>query len=129
MTKELPSNWSKQDRLKGKRLKQAWEQFASESRQDGKPCLPGLSDLLEDQRLSAVLTRHEATLLGYPNVVGVAPGIRTRRGKPTGERCLVVYVHRKIPKPKLLASAVLPHEIDGVPIDVVEIGTVEPLSL
>lgn len=129
MKKEPPSNGSQQDRLKGKRLKQAWEQFAAERPPDGTARLPGLSDRLEDQRLSAALAKHEAALLGYPNVVGVAPGIRTRRGKPTGEPCLVVYVHRKIPKPKLLASAVLPHEIDGVPIDVVEIGTVEPLPL
>ena len=47
--------------------------------------------------MAAVLARHEAELLRYPNVVAVAPGIRTKRGRPTGEACVVVYVERKIP--------------------------------
>jgi len=41
----------------------------------------------------------------------------------------VVYVSRKLPKSKLGASELLPREIDGVPVDVVEVGKVEPLPL
>ncbi len=129
MKKELLPNWSKQDQLKGKRMHRVWEQFFSETQKAERGQAHSLPDRSEDQGLSAALAKHEAALLSYPNVIGVAEGIRTRRGKPTGEHCLVVYVNRKIPKSKLRASEVLPREIDGVPIDVVEVGTVEPLAL
>ncbi len=65
----------------------------------------------------------------YPNVVGVAPGVRMVQGKPTGERCLVVYVERKIPRTKLKEDEILPREIEGVPVDVVEVGRVDALPM
>jgi hypothetical protein len=128
MKKELPPSWSKQDQSKGKRMQQAWEQFFSETQkaERDQALLPGR---FQDQGLSAALAKHEAVLLSYPNVIGVATGIRTRRGQPTGEHCLVVYVNRKIPKSKLRAPEVLPRMIDGFPVDVVAVGAVEPLTL
>ena len=63
----------------------------------------------------------------YPNVIGVADGICTKPGKPTGEPCLVVVVERKIPPAKLAKDAILPDRIEGVPIDVVEVGKIEAL--
>lgn len=110
-------------------MHQVWEQFFSQRQPTEEGSVPSVFDRAVDQRLSAARVKHEATLLSYPNVVGVAEGIRTRRGKPTGDRCLVVYVSRKLPKSKLGASELLPREIDGVPVDVVEVGKVEPLPL
>lgn len=81
----------------------------------------------EERRIAEVRARHETELLRYPNVVGVAEGIRTRQGKPTGERCLIVYVERKVPRGQLEGREILPSEIEGVPVDVVEVGRVEPL--
>jgi hypothetical protein len=66
--------------------------------------------------------------MAYPNVVAVSTGTRTRSGKPTGERCLVVYVTRKVPRSALTETQVLPAEIEGVPVDVVEVGEVRPLD-
>jgi len=129
MKKELTPNWSKQDQLKGKRMHRVWDQFFAEMQKAEKGPARFLPDRSEDRGLSAAVAKHEAALLEYPNVIGVAAGIRTRRGKPTGEHCLVVYVNRKIPKSKLRATEVLPREIDGVPIDVVDVGAVEPLKL
>jgi hypothetical protein len=129
MKKALPPNWSKQDQSKGKRMHRVWEQFFSETQKAERGQARFLPDRSEDQGLSAALAKHEAALLGYPNVVGVAAGIRTRRGRPTGEHCLVVYVNRKIPKSKLRTSEVLPRKIDGFPVDVVAVGAVEPLAL
>jgi len=127
--KKLHPSWSKQDQLKGERMHQVWEQFFSQRQPTEEGSVPSVFDRAVDQRLSAARVKHEAALLSYPNVVGVAEGIRTRRGKPTGDRCLVVYVSRKLPKSKLGASELLPREIDGVPVDVVEVGKVEPLPL
>ncbi|HTN70841.1 MAG TPA: hypothetical protein VMO00_07105 [Methylomirabilota bacterium] len=129
MIKKLHPSWSKQDESKGKRMHQVWDQFFSEKEATEKgPGLP-LSGQSKDHRLSTVLSQQEAALMSFPNVLGVAEGIRTKGGKPTGERCLVVYVSRKILKSKLREKEILPREVDGVPIDVVEVGRVEPLPL
>jgi hypothetical protein len=76
-------------------------------------------------RIADVRARHEAELMRYPNVVGVADGIATRGGEPTGEQSIVVYVSKKVPASELAADAVLPTEIDGVRVDVVETGLIE----
>lgn len=68
--------------------------------------------------IAAVQARHERELLRYPNVVGVA----------TGESGLLVLVSRKVPEQELAPDERLPREIEGVPVDVVETGPIEPLS-
>jgi hypothetical protein len=82
---------------------------------------------LEGSDLEDVKTRHEAELLRYPNVVGVATGVRTTGGKTGEERCIVVFVTTKIPERELGEGDVLPRELEGVPVDVVEAGRIEPL--
>jgi hypothetical protein len=78
-------------------------------------------------QIAAVQSRRERELLRYPNVVGVATGTRTREGEPSGEPCLVVFVERKVPEADLRPGEVLPRELDGVPVDVVEAGRPKPL--
>ncbi len=127
--RELGPDWSDKERAAGKRLQEAWEEFFARAETTEGPSREPHMSPLEDSRIAAVQARHEAELLRYPNVVGVAPGVRMTHGKPTGERCLVVYVERKIPRTKLREDEVLPHEIEGVPVDVVEVGRVEPLPI
>jgi hypothetical protein len=78
-----------------------------------------------DAEAAEVRARHEAELMRYPNVVGVADGIASRRGESTGEQCIVVYVSTKVPASELAAEAMLPREVDGVRVDVVEVGRIE----
>jgi hypothetical protein len=78
-------------------------------------------------RVAAVRATHEAELMRYPNVVGVSEGIETKRGKPTGRPCVVVYVTRKVSKAKLTKGRALPDRVDGIPVDVVEVGAVQIL--
>jgi hypothetical protein len=73
-------------------------------------------------RAQATKQAHGAFLLGLPNVVGVGVGLRMRRGKPTGEVALVVMVNKKIPDVELTSEQLIPRELDGVPIDVLEVG-------
>ena len=75
---------------------------------------------------AAVQARHQQELLRYPNVVGVATGTLTRGGRPTGETGLLVLVSRKVPASELEPDEVLPSEIEGVPVDVVETGQIRP---
>jgi hypothetical protein len=131
MRRDLGPHWSDEQRAAGERLRQSWEGFFTAGRdQRGEGAPPGREPSLprvEDLSFTAVRARHEATLLRYPNVVAVAEGVRSRRGRPTGERCLVVYVSRKVPRAELRPNDVLPAEIEGVPVDVVEAGPVEAL--
>ena len=73
--------------------------------------------------------KHEARLLAYPNVVGVSEGLRMRRGKPASEPAIVVLVSRKVARKSLTAASLLPSHIEGVPVDVVEVGPVEALEV
>jgi hypothetical protein len=66
--------------------------------------------------VAAVQARHQQELLRYPNVVGVA----------TGETGLLILVSRKVPASELGPDELLPSEIEGVPVDVVEAGQIRP---
>jgi hypothetical protein len=122
MNRELPS-WPEERETAGRRLAETWEEFfaSSERAEEG----AGADDL--EVEAATVLARHEGWLLRLPNVVGAAVSTRTRGGKPSRERCLVVYVERKVPESELDEGDVLPRELDGIPVDVVEVGRIEPL--
>ena len=75
-------------------------------------------------RLQVVRRAHEAELLRLPNVVGLGIGLRKRHGDPTGELALVVMVSRKVPSAELAPAERIPSEIDGVPVDVQEMGNI-----
>jgi len=66
--------------------------------------------------------------MGKANVVGVGIGLRSRGGERTGEVVLVVMVNRKVPQAHLAPADIIPSEIDGVPVDVQEVGEIDALS-
>ena len=127
MKGELKPSWSDEQREAGERFRQTWDEFFRVAQQAEGTAQRGGMPPSEELRIAEVRARHEAELLRYPNVVGLSEGIRTKQGRPTGERCLVVYVERKIPRAQLDPRHVLPTEIEGIPVDVVEVGRVEPL--
>jgi hypothetical protein len=124
MKKVLKPAWSKEAVAAAARSFERWDAFFA--RRAASPSR-GAAPSATDARIHAVQARHEAELLRYPNVVAVAAGFRTRRGAPTSEPCLVVYVQRKVPARRLAAGERLPKQIEGVPIDVVEVGGIETL--
>jgi len=71
-------------------------------------------------RARATKERHKAILARYANVHGVGVGFREVAGKPTDEIAIRVYVRKKVPKDALAPRDVLPREIDGFPVDVIE---------
>jgi hypothetical protein len=79
------------------------------------------------QHAQEVKRRHEASLLRKANVVGVGVGFRTRAGQRSDEVCIVVSVKTKLPASQLNRSDLLPTSLDGVPVDVVETGTIRAL--
>ncbi len=66
--------------------------------------------------------KYDDYLMSFPNVVGTGIGYRQRAGQPTAELCLVVLVSRKLAPENLPSKALLPRQLDGVRIDVVESG-------
>ncbi|MFB3131294.1 MAG: hypothetical protein ACE10K_02095 [Rhodothermales bacterium] len=129
MKKEITPKWNKAQREEGERQRQAWETFFSENERTEEAAKAFSLGSPEALKQAEVRTRHEAELLRYPNVVGVDEGIRTKDGVPTGERCLVVYVERKVPRDQLTGAEILPGEIEGVSVDVVETGEITPLPM
>lgn len=129
MKKEHKPIWTKEQQAAGEQMGKAWEEFFSASEKTKETSELPILSRPEEKKIAAIQARHEAELMRYPNVVGVAEGITTKRGKPTGETCLVVYVERKVPKSKLKKGEILPRKIEGVPVDVVEVGKVEPLTV
>lgn len=126
MKKGPGPDWSDEEKAEGEKMSKAWEAYFSEAKSENQNSSAPLTDG-EEAKIAQIQAQHEAELLKYPNVVGVAPGIQTKAGKPTGEPCIVVYVSKKLPKSKLAKGAILPDELDGIPVDVVEIGKVEAL--
>jgi hypothetical protein len=60
------------------------------------------------------------------NVIGVGLGEMITQNAPTGITAVKLFVRKKYPKEFLAASHMLPSEIDGVPVDVEEIGEIRP---
>lgn len=75
-------------------------------------------------RAQAVKQAYASQLMSKANVVGVGVGFQTRRGKRTGQVGLVVMVSQKLPIAQLQPGDVIPREIDGVPVDIQEVGEI-----
>ncbi len=77
----------------------------------------------EMARIRAVKARHERKLMKKQNVVGVGIGFREVGGQVTEQLALSVMVSQKLPLDQLRRRDVVPRELDGVVVDVKEVGT------
>jgi hypothetical protein len=75
-------------------------------------------------RILAVMQVHENDLLSKPNVVGVAIGYRQTSGRTTDTLALVVMVTHKLPQSTLDPEDQIPLTLEGIPIDVQEVGEI-----
>jgi len=85
---------------------------------------PGSDLKAETERVLAVKKDHERELLEKPNVVGVGVGFRQKAGALTDTVALVVMVSKKLPPSSLDPADQIPPVIDGVPVDVQEVGEI-----
>ncbi len=79
-------------------------------------------------RALAVKEKFKQDLLSRENVIGLGVGLKTVGGQQTGEVSLVVLVTHKLPLAALAARDRLPSEIEGVPLDVQEVGEIRSQS-
>jgi hypothetical protein len=126
MKRTLGPSWTAEQIAAGERFKQGWLDFFGRLGA-APPEAPPVFDAEAGNR-AAIRATHEARLLAYPNVVGVTEGTRVRKGKPTKEPMIAVLVSRKVPRKSLTKASLLPTRIDGIPIDVVEVGPIEALE-
>ncbi len=77
------------------------------------------------EKAKAVKEAHQSALMRMANVVGVGVGLQRKGGVGTGKVALIVMVEKKLPVSQLPDKDVLPIEIDGIPVDVQEVGKLE----
>lgn len=77
------------------------------------------------EKAQAIKEAYQDLLMSKANVVGVGIGLRHKDGKRTNEVGLVVMVRRKVPRALLAPEDQIPTEIEGVPVDVKQVGEVE----
>jgi hypothetical protein len=76
------------------------------------------------EAIRLVKQAYEHQLMAMANVVGVGIGYRTLQGVRTDDPALVVMVSRKLPPEMLPPEERIPTELDGVPVDVQEVGKI-----
>jgi hypothetical protein len=72
------------------------------------------------EHIQAVKRANEARLLAIPGVHSVGIGPKITNGQRTGEMAIVVWLPKKKPVEAIPPDQLVPKEIDGVPVDVVE---------
>lgn len=75
-----------------------------------------------DEKLTKVQTKYIDMLMNKPNVVGVAIGYIQEDGITRDEKGIIVMVSQKLPENQLPPKDRIPHELDGVRVDVQEFG-------
>lgn len=101
---------------------EAWSKHFADQEQG-----PPADVLLQVASVTEAQKKHERELIRRENVVGVAAGVKVKKGTPTGEPAVTVLVERKVAKSRLSESALIPAKLDGVPTDVIESGPIRPL--
>ena len=82
----------------------------------------------EPAQVTRIKELHKEAILAKPNVVGVGTGYKVTKGQRTDELCVVTLVRQKIPKAGLTPEALMPQAVDGVSIDVIEVGDLRALQ-
>jgi hypothetical protein len=76
------------------------------------------------EKAQAVKETYQDELMAKENVVGVGVGFCHKGGIRTDTVGLVVMVSKKMHRTQLEPGALIPQLIDGVPVDVQEIGQI-----
>jgi hypothetical protein len=87
-----------------------------------------LSDAERDT-VDRIIGRHLARLKSVPGVLGVQPGFPVENGVLRRTPAIIVYVRRKMRTGYLGPGELLPDQLDGVPVDVVEADPHKQLEL
>jgi hypothetical protein len=76
------------------------------------------------EKASQVRQVYQDMLLAKPHVIGLGIGYRKISGQMTDTIALIVMVDKKVPANQLQPDDRIPRELEGVPVDVQEVGQV-----
>ena len=79
------------------------------------------------ERIKAIKDRYQDELLKKKNVVGLGIGYKEVGGQKTDQLSLVVMVRKKEPHSQQNPQDIIPPEIEGVTVDVKEVGEIVAL--
>ena len=75
-----------------------------------------------------VKEKYEDSLLNRKNVIGVGIGFKEEAGQVTDQMALVVSVSKKLADNEIGDTDLIPTELEGVPVDVKEVGEIRALG-
>ena len=78
--------------------------------------------------LQEMLQKSRHRLLALSNVAGVGVGYKRVGDQSTGQRAVIVFVEKKLPRAQIKAGQHVPFQMEGVDTDVIEIGKVRLLN-
>lgn len=87
-----------------------------------------MNDDFHVERVFSIKEKYQKELMSKANVVGVGVGYRQQGGIYTDEVALVVFVRTKLPMQQLAYEDVVPSQLDGYGVDVLEVGDVRPFN-
>ena len=79
------------------------------------------------ERVRQVKARHEKVLMRLANVVGVGVGFKEKDNLATNQLAIIVNVAEKKMLSDLAPKDVIPSELDGVAVDVQEVGEIRAI--
>ena len=74
------------------------------------------------ERVQRVQAKYSDVLMVKAHVQGIGVGLAKKGGQFTSQIALVVMVDRKLPESELAPDDILPEELDGIDVDVQEMG-------
>jgi hypothetical protein len=77
------------------------------------------------EKAREVKRRVEAQLMSIANVVGVGVGLRQIGDEYSDEVAIIVMVRKKLDEAELKPEDIVPEEIDGIFVDVQEVGELQ----
>ena len=80
--------------------------------------------MLAETQATQAKEQAKEVLLSKPNVVGVGIGYKTVGQVKTKEISIVVMVQRKLPEVALSPDAIIPSQMAGVAVDVIQVGEI-----
>jgi hypothetical protein len=81
-----------------------------------------------EAKIMEVKRAHEHKLLRKKNVVGVGIGKKIVGGKQTDQDCITIMVSEKVPIQALSKADIVPHKIEDIVTDVVQVGTLRAFA-
>lgn len=79
------------------------------------------------EQVRRTLKKHRDHIMSLKNVIGIGIGKKEISKKGKAERCIVVFVRKKVPLSKLDPADCIPKRLEGIPVCVEETGEIRAL--